>query len=143
MGGFPRRDPPNLFTAALLPSAVERRGMQALRDALRELPDAAFADLLESDDEYLLVVDVPGATAESTDVTVEGGRLTVEALREDHAPAGFEPVEAPRSPALAFELPLPPDVAEGGADASVERGVLELRLPRREETGTTIHIDEQ
>lgn len=117
--------------------------MQALRDALRDLPDAAFADLLESDDEYLLVVDVPGATADSTEVIVEGGRLTVEALREHHAPEGFEPVDEPRSPALAFELPLPPDVAEGGADATVERGVLELRLPRQQETETTIHIDEQ
>jgi HSP20 family protein len=126
-----------------LPPAVEREDMQALRDALRDLPDAAFADLLESDDEYLLVVDVPGATADSTDVRVAGGRLRVEALRQNPAPDGFEPVEEGRKPALAFELPLPPDVSETGADASVERGVLELRLPRTEEPETTIHIDEQ
>jgi HSP20 family molecular chaperone IbpA len=117
--------------------------MQALREALRDLPDAAFADLLESDEEYLLVVDVPGATSESTDVRVEGGRLLVEAFREHPDPEGFEPVDEPRAPALAFELPLPPDVAEGEADARVERGVLELRLPRTRETETTIHIDEQ
>jgi HSP20 family molecular chaperone IbpA len=117
--------------------------MQALREALRDLPDAAFADLLESDDEYLLVVDVPGATAESTDVVVEGGRLLVEAFRENPEPEGFEPVEDGRAPALAFELPLPPDVVEGEADAGVERGVLRLRLPRRQETETTIHIDDQ
>lgn len=117
--------------------------MQALREALRDLPDAAFADLLESDDEYLLVVDVPGATAESTDVGVEDGRLRVRARRRNPAPEGFEPVEEPRDPVIAFELPLPPDVATTGADASVERGVLELRLPRRGSTETTIHIDEQ
>jgi len=117
--------------------------MQSFREALRDLPDAAFADLLESDDEYLLVVDVPGATAESTDVMVEGDRLRVEALREDPSPEGFEPVDEPRAPALAFELPLPPDVTSEGADATVERGVLEIRLPRSGSTETTIHIDEQ
>jgi HSP20 family protein len=134
---------PNQFTAFLLAPAVERGSMQALREALRDLPDAAFADLLEADDEYLLVVDVPGATADSTDVRVEDGRLRVEALRQNPAPEGFEPVEEGREPALVFELPLPPDVSETGADASVERGVLELRLPRTEESETTIHIDEQ
>jgi HSP20 family protein len=117
--------------------------MQALRESLRDLPDAAFADLLESDEEYLLVVDVPGATSDSTDVTVEGGRLRVEAVRENPSPEGFEPVEEPRAPALAFELPLPPDVASTGTEASVERGVLELRLPRTGQAETTIHIDEQ
>ena len=45
--------------------------MSALRDALRDLPDAVFADLLESDDAYLLVIDLPGATAETVDVRVE------------------------------------------------------------------------
>lgn len=125
--------------------------MQALREALRELPDAAFADLLKSDDEYLLVVDVPGASPDSTAVTVEDGRLLLEAHRENAAPDGFEPVDEPRDPGIAFELPLPPDVdtdtvsdaASGGADASVERGVLELRLPREGSAETTIPIDEQ
>jgi len=32
--------------------------MSALRDALRDLPDAVFADLLESDEGYVLVVDL-------------------------------------------------------------------------------------
>lgn len=117
--------------------------MQALREALRDLPDAAFADLLKSDEEYLLVVDVPGATAESTDVAVEGGRLQVEAHREDAVPEGFEPVDEPRESVIAFELPLPPDAATSNADASVEQGVLELRLARAESAETTIHIDEQ
>lgn len=118
--------------------------MQALREALEDLPDAAFADLLESDEAYLLLVDVPGASADSTDVTVEDGRLRVEAHREDAIPEGFEPVdEGARAGALAFELPLPPDAATTGADATVERGVLELRLPKLESTETTIHIDEQ
>ena len=36
--------------------------MTGLRDALQELPEAIFADFLESEDGYLVVLDLPGAT---------------------------------------------------------------------------------
>ncbi|MFW5935320.1 MAG: Hsp20/alpha crystallin family protein, partial [Halolamina sp.] len=49
--------------------------MDTVRDALRELPDAVFADLLESESAYRLVIDLPGATADTTDLRSEGGRL--------------------------------------------------------------------
>ncbi|MEF8839716.1 MAG: Hsp20/alpha crystallin family protein, partial [Haloarculaceae archaeon] len=45
--------------------------MSALRDALGELPDAVFADLLEGEDAYLVVLDVPGAAPDSLEVSVE------------------------------------------------------------------------
>lgn len=116
--------------------------MQALREALRDLPGAAFADLLESEDAYLLVVDVPGAAPETTEVSVEGGRLQVTARRAEGAPEGFEYRRRERDDALSFELPLPPDATAEGAEATVERGVLELRLPREGSRETTIAIDE-
>ncbi|WP_248896056.1 Hsp20/alpha crystallin family protein [Haloplanus halobius] len=106
--------------------------MSALRDALRELPEAVFADLLESDDAYLLVLDLPGATAETVDVRVERGRLHIEARREKTLPEGFDYVREDRSLFLDAELPLPPDATGAGAEGSVERGVLELRLPKHE-----------
>ena len=105
--------------------------MSTLREALRELPAAVFADLLESDDEYLLVIDLPGATAETTEVTFEGGRLGVEARREKDVPADFEYVEEERRLFLDADLPLPPDATDEEASASMERGVLEVRLPKR------------
>jgi HSP20 family molecular chaperone IbpA len=106
--------------------------MSALRDALRELPEAVFADLLESDDAYLLVMDLPGATAETVDVRVEKGRLLVEARREKDLPTDFEYVREDRPLFLDAELPLPPDATGAGATGSMERGVLELRLPKYE-----------
>jgi HSP20 family molecular chaperone IbpA len=105
--------------------------MAALREALRDLPDAVFADLLESEEGYLLVLDLPGATAETVDLRVEGGRLSVEARREKEAPAGFSYLRENRALFLDAELPLPPDATGADADATVERGVLELRLPKR------------
>ena len=105
--------------------------MSTLREALRELPAAVYADLLESDDDYLLVVDLPGATGDTTEVTFKGGRINVEARREKDVPAEFEYVEENRTLFLDADLPIPPDATDEDASASMERGVLEVRLPKR------------
>ena len=104
--------------------------MSALRDALRDLPDAVFADLLESDDAYVLVVDLPGATAETTEVLAEDGRLVIEARRAKATPDGFRYVREDRPLFLDAELPLPPDADGDDADAEMERGVLEVTIPK-------------
>lgn len=117
--------------------------MSALRDALRDLPDAVFADVLESDDAYLLVMDLPGVTADGLTVSIEGGKLVIEAERAKDVPEEFGYVREDRSLFLDTELPLPPDVTESGAEGNVSRGVLELRLPKAT-TGpqTTIPIED-
>ncbi|PSP33772.1 molecular chaperone Hsp20 [Halobacteriales archaeon QH_10_67_22] len=116
--------------------------MSALREALRDLPDAVFADVLESDDAYLLVVDMPGVTAETVDVSVDGSRLRIEARRVKDLPPEFDYVEEERSLFLDVELPLPPGVTGADAEGSVERGVLELRLPKAQPTPeTTIPVE--
>lgn len=116
--------------------------MNALRDALRELPEAVFADLLESDDAYLLVVDLPGVTAETVEVAAESGRLHVEARREKDLPETFRYVQEDRPLFLDADLPLPPDATGAGAAADVERGILEVRLPKRSAApGRTIPVE--
>jgi HSP20 family molecular chaperone IbpA len=114
--------------------------MSALRDALRDLPDAVFADLLESESAYLLVVDLPGTTAETVDVTVADGRVLIEARREKDVGHEFRYLTEDRSLFLDAELPLPPDATDADAAATVERGVLELRLPKRG-AGSVTRID--
>lgn len=104
--------------------------MSALREAMRDLPDAVFADVLESDDAYLLVIDVPGVSEETVDASVDGSRLRIEARREKDVPFEFDYVEEERSLFLDLELPLPPGVSGADAEGSIERGVLELRLPK-------------
>jgi len=106
--------------------------MSALRNALRDLPETVFADLLESDGEYLLVLDLPGATAGTVDVRVERSRLVIEARRGKDLPGEFEYVREDRPLFLDAEIPLPPEATGAGAEGSIERGVLELRLPKHE-----------
>ena len=116
--------------------------MSTLREALSDLPEAVFADVLEGDDAYLLVVDLPGATSETTEVRAEDGRLRIEARREKDVPEGFRYAREERSLFLDAEIPLPPDATSDGASATVERGVLELRLPKRRSRGRTISIED-
>lgn len=117
--------------------------MSTLTRALRGLPRAAAADLLERDDAYLLVIDLPGATAETTDISVDDHRLHIEAQREKSVPEGYRYRREERSLFLDLELPLPPDATSEGASASLEAGVLELRLPRRGAVeDTTIPIED-
>jgi HSP20 family molecular chaperone IbpA len=115
--------------------------MRPLRDALADLPDAVFADLLERDDGYLLVVDLPGATAGTTDVRVEDHRLNVAARRKDQLPAGFQYRREGRDPVLSFDVPLSPDVDPDDAEARIERGVLEVELPRTVAGERTVPVE--
>lgn len=115
--------------------------MSALRDALQDLSEDIFFDLLESEDAYLLVLDVPGVTADSTDVTVADGRIVIDARRQKDAEDEYQYIEENRPLLLDVDLPLPDDAVEDDAEASVERGVLELILPKRSGDGeTTIDV---
>jgi len=105
--------------------------MSALRDALRTLPRPVYADLRESPTEYLLVIDLPGTTPGTVDASIAGGRLTIEASRVKDVPTGFEYVDEDRSIFLDVALPLPPDATGSGAEGKLDRGVLELRIPKR------------
>lgn len=118
--------------------------MSALRDALRELPDTVFADLLEADDAYLLVVDLPGVTEETLDTRIADGKLQIEARREKDVSPEFRYVEEERPIFLDAELPLPPDATGADATGTIDRGVLELTLPKRESTAErTIPITDE
>ncbi|WP_332899856.1 MULTISPECIES: Hsp20/alpha crystallin family protein [unclassified Haladaptatus] len=118
--------------------------MSALRDALRDLPDAVFADLLENDDSYLLVIDFPGVTKDTVDVRVENGRLHIEARREKDLPTEYRYLREDRSMFLDVDLPLPPKVTGTEAEGSVSRGVLEITLPKwRAAPGTSIPISDE
>ncbi|MFB6162908.1 MAG: Hsp20/alpha crystallin family protein [Halococcoides sp.] len=114
--------------------------MTALEDALAEL-DGVFADLLESESAYCLRIDVPGATPDSTAVRAGDGRLSIEAHRQKNPPAEYDYVEEHRQMILDVDLPLPAIVDPDDAEASVDRGVLELHLPKRHTDGVEISIE--
>ena len=111
--------------------------MATLRNALRDLPDPVFADLLESEKAYLLVVDLPGVSAETLDVRREGAHIRIEARREKNLPMAFRYLREDRPLFLDVDLPLPPDAAVEGAGGELDGGTLTLRLPKRGVTEET------
>lgn len=115
--------------------------MQPIREALRTLPDAVFADFLESPSAYLLVLDLPGVTAEG--LTLEGyeHRLEIEASRQKPVPEGFDYRTEERSLFLDATIPVPMDANPTEATASLEDGVLEVTIPRQERSGRDIPIE--
>lgn len=116
--------------------------MSALRDALRRLPRPVHADLRESPSAYLLTLDLPGATPATVEASVAGGRLHVEASREKDVPRGFTYLAEDRRLFLDADLPLPPDATGAGAEGTVERGILELKLPKHDASpAATIPIE--
>ena len=114
--------------------------MPPLRDALRDLPDDVFFDLLESDDAYLVVFDVPGVSPATVDVEVADDELCVETRREERFPDDYEYVEENRNHDRELTVSLPSDVGTE-IETVVERGVVEVHLPK-EATATRIDVVE-
>jgi HSP20 family molecular chaperone IbpA len=87
-------------------------------------------DILESEDAYIIVADVPGASEESIDIQLEKGVLTLDArtAADESQP---QPIYAEyRSGGYHREFRISEDIDPDGVSAKMKDGVLELRLPK-------------
>jgi len=90
-------------------------------------------DVYESGNEYLIVLDVPGASAESVNVQVIGTELFVRAEQSAPARAAANGKAGHADIALAaFErhLELPGEVDSNSAVAELRDGILEIRIQK-------------
>lgn len=91
------------------------------------------ADVLESDDAYLVVFDAPGATAEDLAVRFDDGTVSIEIDRFREFYEGYEMVFPGRGLSLGGVAELPEEAAIDAdrADATLtEHGTLEVLLPK-------------
>ncbi|ARS91826.1 hypothetical protein B1756_12230 [Natrarchaeobaculum aegyptiacum] len=117
--------------------------MGALRDAVADLADDVFFDLLESESAYLYVVDLPGVTDDSVTVEATADRLVIDASREKPDAGEYSYVEEHRPTLVDVDLPLPDDASADGLEVTVDRGILEVVVPREPERyETTIDVAE-
>jgi|GEM_PF-1177971 len=101
-----------------------------LRRVGKRLPTSA--DMLESNDEFLVLINVPGCDEESIDLRFVKGNLKVRAERdEDHE--GYRLVSEGRPKRIAETVPVPAEVDVDGAEATYDNGVLRVRLPKAPE----------
>lgn len=115
--------------------------MQPMRKALSNLPEPVFADLLESPEAYLLVVDLPGTTREDVRIEAQSNRLEIEASRKKSVPEEFSYRSEDRPLFLDATIPVPMDATPTEATATMEQGVLEIHIPKTSHTVRTVPIE--
>ena len=91
-------------------------------------------DTVRRDGEVLLRFDVPGVDQDKIDVTVDKGVLTVSATREETKTEGENPVVRERLfGSFTRRVRLSDNLDADAIEASHHDGVLEIRIPVREE----------
>jgi HSP20 family protein len=96
-------------------------------------------DLVETEDHLVLRADLPGMDRDDIEVEVKDGVLTVSGERKaEHQTQreGYHRVERSFG-RFSRSLGLPRGVAPGAVQASFDRGVLEVKMPKPEERKAT------
>ena len=129
-----RRDPFGSLVDEFFSDFFARNGAVAARS--NELPAAVRArlDVIDKNDKFEVLVDLPGVKKDDIQVTIEGARVAIsaETKSEKEQKNGDRVLHSERyaaSYARTFELPA--EVTEEGADANFDNGVLKLTLPKR------------
>lgn len=92
------------------------------------------ADVLESDDAYLVVLDAPGAEHEDVQVRYEGNVVTVRVDRFRDLQEGFEMRVPGRGLSLSGEVDLPEGAhvdVEAAEATLTDNGTVRVRVPKR------------
>ncbi|GBC99880.1 Spore protein SP21 [bacterium HR17] len=93
-------------------------------------------EVAETADAYIVRLEVPGVRPEDIEVTLQDGVLTVRGKRERHDEQKGETYHLVERAYGEFvrSLELPGTVKEDAIEATYKDGILELRLPKSEES---------
>ncbi|MDY6774931.1 MAG: Hsp20/alpha crystallin family protein [Halobacteria archaeon] len=108
---------------------IEEEGSEIMRALDEKKP--LSADVLESSDEVMVLVDLPGCDKETIDLNFERGVLRIEAVREKPLEEGFRYVRETRNDLFEGKVPIPTKVVADEASATYDNGLLEVRLPKK------------
>jgi HSP20 family protein len=106
-----------------LPSLLGRDGFTPL------------ADVEETDDAYIVDLDLPGVDRRDIDIEVTGRRLVVTGERKEKERTGLLRRQTRTVGRFHYEVTLPDQVNGDGIDATLNDGVLHLRLPKEQGKG--------
>ena len=107
----------------------------AWRQQLPELLSEGYrppADLEESDDAYLVEIELPGVRKDDLDIEVTGRRLTVTGERHEKERVGILRKRERTVGRFRYEVLVPGEIDEEGVAAGLDEGVLTVRLPKPE-----------
>ncbi len=89
-----------------------------------------LADIEETDDEFIVELELPGVKKEDIDVELSGRTLTVTGERKEKERTGILRRKHRVTGRFFFEVTLPAEVDDSGVEARLENGVLTLRVPK-------------
>lgn len=89
-----------------------------------------LADVEETDDAYLVEIELPGVKRDDISLEVEGRRLTVFGQRKERERVGILRRRTRTVGRFHYEVVLPGDIDEDSVSASMEEGVLMVRVPK-------------
>lgn len=100
---------------------------------LAGLVEGAFtplADVEETDDAWVADIELPGVNKDDIDIEVSGGRLTVSGERREKQRTGKLRRRSRTVGQFHFELTVPDEIDPDKVQASLDHGVLSVRLPK-------------
>jgi len=86
------------------------------------------ADLEETDDSYVLEVELPGVKKKDINIEVFGRRLVISGERPEHERSGWLRRQTRAWGRFRYEVTLPESVDEQGVEARLRDGVLHVRV---------------
>lgn len=126
-----RRDPMTEF------NRLTQRLSRLFEDQWFELPSllgtdgfTPLADMEETDDAYLLDVELPGVNKKDIDIEISGRRLVISGERKEQQRTGWLRTQTRSWGRFRYEVTLPDQVDEDRVEASLEDGVLHVRVPK-------------
>ena len=145
MSALTRFDPLNELFADPFPDMF-RRFIRSPDRAGARVPNEMKVDVTESEQQYVVRAEIPGAKKEDVRVTIDGNFVSISAeVKEEKERKGERrarrPVRELYQGSLARGFSLGHEVNDKEAQAKFDSGVLTLTLPKRAEAkGTTLKI---
>jgi HSP20 family protein len=107
---------------------------------LFDRPTAPAVDIVETEDEYLVVADLPGIDKRDLELSVAGSLLTIKGEKRAEQESGKRKVFRKETWVGSFgrTVNLPAQIDSGRIAAELKDGVLAVRIAKREEARTKL-----
>jgi HSP20 family protein len=128
VGQMDRWDPLREFEN--LYQQVDRLAQSALGAARDGGPWLPAGDVSETDDAYLVEIELPGVRREDVDVELYGNELVITGELKERERKGLLRRRTRRVGEFEYRVTLPGDIRADGIKASLDSGVLTVRVPK-------------
>ena len=99
------------------------------------------ADIEETDDAYIVELDLPGIGKKDVDVSMSGQVLTITGERKEKERAGILRRRVRKVGEFTFEVQFPEPVRDGELKANLKDGVLVVSVPKADATANSRHVE--